>query len=165
MKAPNNGVQGTRHKVPGPLTPDVRRRNMKTIMALSCMAVATIAFAFTNAPSGSINSRLDTIIVPACEFREARAVDALEFIASSATYIAGAPTGSIGLGSLTFDYPEIFDHTLPALTNLPPITINVRRIPLRDLLNYVTKTLNMRYAVTDTNILVYTGDGTLLNKQ
>ena len=92
-------------------------------------------------------------------------MDALEFIASSATYIAEAPTGSIGLGTLAFDYPEIFDHTLPALTNLPTITINVRRIPLRDLLNYVANTLNIRYVVTETNILVYTADGTLLNKQ
>ena len=29
--APNNGVQGTLHKVSGPLTPDVQRENMKTI--------------------------------------------------------------------------------------------------------------------------------------
>jgi hypothetical protein len=138
---------------------------MKTIFASICLAAATIVSAYTNAPTGSINSRLDTILVPACEFREAPVVDALEFIVSAATYIPGEPTGSIGLGGLTFDYPEIFDHTLPALTNLPPITINVQRIPLRDLLNYVTKSLGIRYTVTDTNILVYTADGTLLNKQ
>ena len=29
----NNGVQGTRHKVPGPLTPDVRIENMKIRLA------------------------------------------------------------------------------------------------------------------------------------
>lgn len=127
--------------------------------------LGTRVFAYTNAPPGSINDRLDTLIVPACEFREANAIDALEFIVSSATYIPGAPTGSIGLGGLTVDYPEIFDHTLPTLTNLPPITINVRRMPLRDLLNDVTKTLGIRYIVTDTNILVYTADGILLNKQ
>ena len=31
MKMPNKGVQGTLHKVSGPLTPDVQRESMKTI--------------------------------------------------------------------------------------------------------------------------------------
>ncbi|GEM_PF-7060231 len=36
---------------------------------------------------------------------------------------------------------------------------------MRDALDYVTKTLNLHYRVTATNILVYTADGILLNKQ
>jgi hypothetical protein len=128
------------------------------------MLTGTAGFAFTNAPSGSINSRLDNMIIPVCEFREANAIDVLEFIVSSAIYLSEAPTVSIGLGGTAIDYPEIFDHTLPAITNLPSITLNVRRIPTRDLLNDVTKSLNLRYSVTDTSILIFTANGTLLNK-
>ena len=36
---------------------------------------------------------------------------------------------------------------------------------MRDALDYVTKTLNLRYIVTATNILIYTSDGILMNKQ
>lgn len=138
---------------------------MKTIVACICFVAWTTAFAYTNAPPGSIDHRLDTSIIPSCEFREANAIDTLEFIVTSVIYIDDAPTVSIGLGGSVVDYPEIFDHTLPALTNLPPITINVRKISVRDLLNYVTKTLNLRYIVTETSILIYTVDGTLLNKK
>ena len=128
------------------------------------MLTGTAGFAFTNAPSGSINSRLDAMIIPVCQFREANAIDALEFIVSSAIYLSEVPAVSIGLGGTAIDCPEIFDHTLPAITNLPPITINVREISTRDLINDVTKSLNLRYTVTDTSILIYTADGTLLNK-
>ena len=36
---------------------------------------------------------------------------------------------------------------------------------MRDALDFVTKTLKLRYIVTVTNILIYTSDGILLNKQ
>ena len=39
--ASNNGVQGTRHKVPGPLTPDVRRENMKYILIAIVLLFST----------------------------------------------------------------------------------------------------------------------------
>ena len=136
---------------------------MKLFAAILCIVTGTTAYAFTNAPIGSINRRLDTLIIPACEFREAKAIDILEFIVSSAIYLCDAPTESIGIGGTAIDYPDIYDHSLPVLTNLPPVTINARRISVRDLLNYVTKSLNMRYSVTDTSILIYTTDGTLLN--
>jgi len=165
MPGVHKALLRTPHKVRR-VNADVRPRNMKSIITLICLVTGIGAFAYTNVPPGSINDRLDTSIIPACVFREANAVDVLEYIVSAAIYIyPGLPTVSLGIGGHTCNYPEIFDHTLPSVTNLPPISINVRRMPHRDLLNNVTKALNLRYKVTDTSILIYTDDGILLNKQ
>ena len=140
---------------------------MKTIIACLCLATGTVAFAYSNAPPNSIDQRLDTIIIPVAEFRDAHTVDVLEFILSAAIDIPDRPTTSIGLIEAAPDYPEPerLDHSLPAVTNLHLLTINVTRMVLRDLLNNVMYTQNLRYKVTATNILIFTSDGTLLNKQ
>ena len=147
-----------------PLTRDVRLKNMKTIIACLCLSTGSAAFASSNAPPNSIDQRLDAIIIPAAEFRDAHTVDVLEFLLSAAIDIPDKLTASISL-ALGYREPERLDHSLPAVTNLHLLTINVRRMVLRDLLNNVTKTQNLRYKVTATNILIFTSDGILLNKR
>ena len=142
---------------------------MKTIIAFLCLAAGTTAFAYTNAPPGSIDDRLDTIIIPACEFRDGNAADVLEFMISGIIMMPEStdmrPIGLIDTNAPSIPHPVMLDRSLPACSNLPPLTLNLRRITMRDALDYVTKTLNLRYTVTATNILIYTADGMLLNKQ
>ena len=165
----NNRFQGTLHKVSGPLTRDVRRKNMKLIAAILWLVTVTAAFAYTNAPPGTIDDRLNTIIIPSCEFRDGNAADVLEFMISGIIMIPEAKDmrsiGLIDTNAPPIPHPVILDRSLPACSNLPSLTLNMRRITMRKALDYVTTTLNLRYTVTATNILVYTADGILLNKQ
>ena len=134
-----------------------------------CFVAWTTAFAYTNAPPGSIDHRLDTCIIPACEFRDGNAVDVLEFMISGIIMMPEAkdirPIGLINTNAPPAPHPEILNRSLSACSNLPTLNLNLRRVSMRDALDYVTKTLNLRYTVTATNILVYTADGILLNKQ
>ena len=127
------------------------------------------AIAYTNAPSGTIDDRLDTIIIPACEFRDGNAADVLEFMICGTIMIPEAkdmgPIGLIDNNAPPVPHPVILNRSLPACSNLPSLTLNLRRITMRDALDYVTKTLNLRYIVTATNILIYSSDGILMNKQ
>ena len=142
---------------------------MKTIIAFLCLAAWANAFAYTNAPPGSIDDRLDTIIIPACEFRDGNAADVLEFMITGIIMMPETKDSrSIGLidtNAPPYPEPEILDRSLPACSGLPPLTLNLRMIKAREALDHVTSTLNLRYEVTATNILIFTDDGTLLNKQ
>lgn len=169
MKQRTSGCRLSAPKRASSLNRDVRRRNMKTIIAFLCLAAWTTAFAYTNAPSGSIDARLDTIIIPACEFRDGNAVDVLEFMISGIIMMPEAKDirsiGLIDTNAPPYPEPEILDRSLPACSNLPPLTLNLRIIKAREALDYVTSTLNLRYKVTATNILIFTDDGILLNKK
>jgi len=109
------------------------------------------------------------MIIPTCIFRDGNATDVLEFMISGIIMMPEAddmrPIGLMDINAPPVPRPVILDRSLPACSNLPPLTLNLRRITMRDALDYVTKTLNLHYRVTATNILVYTADGILLNKQ
>jgi len=142
---------------------------MKRIAAILYLVIGTIAFAYTNVPPGSIDIRLDSIIFPACEFHASSAADVLDFIIFAAIMVPETkdirPIGLIDTNAPPYPEPEILDRSLPSCSNLPLLTLNLRVIKARDALDYVTSTLNLRYTVTSTNILIYTADGILLNKQ
>jgi hypothetical protein len=142
---------------------------MKTIFALICLAAGTTVSAYTNATPGTIDRRLDSIVIPACEFRNGNAADVLEFLISSIIVVPESKDirsiSLIDTNATSRPQTEIIDRSLPACSNLPPLSLNVRRIKVREVLNYVTSTLNLHYKVTATNILIFTDDGILLNKQ
>ena len=169
QNAPNKAFQAIGAKARLSLNADVRRRKMKTIVAFLCLAAWMPAIAYTNAPFGTIDDRLDTIIIPACEFRDGNAADVLEFMICGTIMMPEAkdmgPIGLIDTNAPPVPHPVILNRSLPACSNLPSLTLNLRRITMRDALDYVTKTLNLRYIVTATNILIYTSDGILMNKQ
>ena len=112
----------------------------------------------------SIEYKLDAVVIPALELRNSSAVEALEYLVSS---VADTPPridrASGGIDTI-MDSREILDRSLSATSNLPPLTINLRRIKARHALDYITEILRLKYKVTDTTILFFTEDDTLLNK-
>ena len=163
---PNKGVQGTRHKVPGPLTPDVRHNHMKTIITVLFLLACTPAIAASKATPPSIPDRIRDTIIPACAFYNGRAVDILEFLVSTALFDPLSPTVTMGHGDTFYnDFPAVLDHSLEVIINLPPMTFMMRNIRLKDALDLVTCNYHLTYRVTETNILIYSVDGILLNKK
>ena len=137
---------------------------MKIFGFILSTVFSTTIFAATNQATYSMQERLDNdnLVIPACVFRNANALDVLDFIIQAARPI---PIVDDPMATSLRPEIEIMDRTLPAAASLPPLSVNLRIIKVRDALDYVTKTLNLSYKVSGTNILIYTSDGILLNKQ
>jgi hypothetical protein len=139
---------------------------MKTLIPILFLLVCTPAYAASKATPPSIPNRLRDTIIPACAFQNGRAVDILEFLVSTALFDPLSPTVTMGHGDTFYnDFPAVLDHSLDAITSLPPMTFMMRNIRLQDALDLVTSNYHLTYRVTETNILIYSVDGFLLNKQ
>ena len=166
MKTSNNALLGTLHKVSGPQNADVRHNHMKTLIPIIFLLVCTPAFAASKATPPSIPNRLRDTIIPACAFHNGRAVDILEFMVSTALYDPLSPTFTLGHEETFYnDFPAVLDHSLYAITNLPPMTFMMRNMRLQDALDLVTSNYHLTYRVTETNILIFSVDGILLNRK
>ena len=133
---------------------------------MKILICAFMCIAASKATPPSIPDRIRDTIIPACAFYNGRAVDILEFLVSTALYDPSSPTFALGdEDTFNNDYPAVLDHSLDAITKLPPMTFLVRNMRLKDALDLVTCNYHLSYRVTETNILLYDVDGILLNKQ
>ena len=139
---------------------------MKTIIPIIFLLVCTPVYAASKATPPSIPNRLRDTIIPACAFHNGRAVDILEFLVSTALFDPFSPTVTMGHGDTFYnDFPAVLDHSLDEITSLPPMTFMMRNMRLQDALDLVTSNYQLTYRVTETNILIYSVDGILLNKK
>ena len=139
---------------------------MKTLITILFLFVCTSAIAASKAAPPSIPDRIRDTIIPACAFHNGRAVDILEFLISTALFDPLSPTFTMGYEDTLYnDFPAVLDHSLDAITSLPPMTFMMRNMRLQDALDLVSSNYQLTYRVTETNILIYSVDGILLNKK
>ncbi len=99
-------------------------------------------------PVGILKRKLAAITFPSLQFRAATPQDVIEFI-------------RLETGKLTADKTEInFVWQVPAGVPLPPITLNLKNIPLPDVLTYVTQLTGLRYRVDAYAIIIYKPEST-----
>ena len=119
--------------------------------------------------STALQEKLASIIIPSIEFRQADAIDVLQFLidASTGDQEAGS-TPSIGLTitnkptTTSQYYYELDDGTR---IDLPPLTIQYNRISLLDAIDRVTTELGLKYLFENEQIVFQTKDGKTIYKK
>jgi hypothetical protein len=137
---------------------------MMFIVALTC-AIGADTNTIATAPS----NRIDAVIIPSLEIRDTPAAQVLEFLVSAAMRPIPEPPKNWSIGMINpppieDPRPPILDAHHPAWTNMPRLTLEMRRVTLRQALDRVTHKLGLTYEVTGSNIIVRTGDGQELNR-
>lgn len=94
-------------------------------------------------PAEILTKRLAAITFPVVQFRAANLPDVIEYLREE-------------IPKLAADKTEInFVWQVPANTPMTPITLNLRNIPLPDVLNYVTQLAGLRYRVEPNAVVIY----------
>ena len=93
-----------------------------------------------------LQRKLKSIVLPVVKFREANARDVIEFL-------------QVESAKLAADKTEInFVWQLPANAPALPITLNLKNVPLTEVLNYVTQLAGLRYRVDAYAVVIYKPD-------
>jgi len=94
-------------------------------------------------PVAALKRKLAAITFPSVQFRDANPQDVIEFIRQE-------------VGKLSPDKDEInFVWQIPSGVAVPPITLNLKNIPLPDVLTYVTQLTGLRYRVDAYAVVIY----------
>lgn len=94
-------------------------------------------------PVGAMKRKLAAITFPSVQFRDANPQDVIEFIRQE-------------VGKLSPDKAEInFVWQIPSGVPIPTITLNLKNIPLPDVLTYVTQLTGLRYRVDAYAVVIY----------
>ncbi|MGO9246097.1 MAG: STN domain-containing protein [Verrucomicrobiia bacterium] len=95
-------------------------------------------------PSTALRETLDEIIIPEVNFREVGVADVIEFLRTESQKISGA------------DYPINFVWQASAESfKTTKVTLDLRRVPLADVLKYVTESAGLRYRVDPRAVVIY----------
>ena len=94
-------------------------------------------------PGYAIRRKLDEIILPEVSFRRASPAELIEYLKAESK--KHSP-----------DKSEInFVWLVPAGTKLNPVTLNLKNVPLADVLGYVTQLAGLRYRVDAHAVVIY----------
>ena len=94
-------------------------------------------------PVAALKRKLAAITFPSIQFREANPQDVIEFIRQE-------------VGKRSPDKDGInFVWQIPSGVAVPPITLNLKNIPLPDVLTYVTQLTGLRYRVDAYAVIIY----------
>ena len=94
-------------------------------------------------PVRLLKRKLATIVFPSVQFRAAKPEEVIDFIRQES-------------GKLADDKTEInFVWQVPADLVVPPITLNLKNIPLPEVLTYVTELAGLRYRVDPYAVIIY----------
>lgn len=94
-------------------------------------------------PAEGLTKRLATIIFPVVQFRAASPQDVIDYLRHES-------------GRFATDKTEVnFVWQVPDSVQLPPITLNLKNIPLSDVLNYATQLAGLRYRVEPHAVVIY----------
>ena len=97
----------------------------------------------TQNPVAALKRKLAAITFPSVQFRDANPQDVIEFIRQE-------------VGKLSPAKDEInFVWQIPSGVAGPPITLNLKNIPLPDVLTYVTQLAGLRYRVDAYAVIIY----------
>ncbi len=97
-------------------------------------------------PAASFQQRLSRIIIPAANFREAEARDIIQWLQVESA--DRAPDGK----------PVNFVWLVPSGVELPKVTLNLRQLPLLDLVRYVTMMTGLKYRLEPHALVIYQPD-------
>jgi len=93
--------------------------------------------------SPTLREALDEIIIPEVNFRGAGAADAIEVLQTESQKILGA------------DNPINFVWQAPESFKIAKVTLDLRHVPLADVLKYVTESAGLRYRVDPYAVVIY----------
>ena len=94
-------------------------------------------------PSYALRNKLEKIIVPEVSVRQAAPADVIEYLNAEAN-------------KRSPDKTQInFVWLVPAGIKLNPVTLNLRNVPLTDVLNFVTQLAGLRYRVEAHAVVIY----------
>ena len=94
-------------------------------------------------PVGVLKRKLAAITFPSVQFRDANPEDVIDFIRQET-------------GKLTADKTEInFVWQVPRGTLVSPITLNLKKVPVSEVLNYVAQVTGLRYRVDAYAVVIY----------
>ena len=94
-------------------------------------------------PVGIMKRKLAAIYFPSVQFRDANPQDVIEFISHE---VSKLPPEKADIN---------FVWQIPTGVSVPPITLNLKNIPLTDVLNYVTQLTGLRYRVDAYAVVIY----------
>ncbi len=94
-------------------------------------------------PSTALRETLDEIIIPEVDFRGVGVADAIDFLRTESQKISGA------------DYPINFVWQASESFKTAKVTLNLRSVPLADVLKYVTESAGLRYRVDPRAVVIY----------
>jgi Tetratricopeptide repeat len=96
-----------------------------------------------HSPSASLREALDEAIIPEVNFRGAGVADVIDFLQSESQKVLGVET------------PINFVWQAPETVKTARVTLNLRSIPLADVLKYVTESAGLRYRVDPHAVVIY----------
>lgn len=94
-------------------------------------------------PSGSLRHKLDEIIIPEVNVRDAPVIDVVEFLRGQSQTLSRDKTAI----NLVWQAPED--------AKTVKVTLNLRKIPFADVLKYVTDSAGLRYRVDAHAVVIY----------
>lgn len=141
----------------------------KVLASIAVLGLASALQAESQTNSVQIRERLDRVIVPSVEFREADAVAALYFLCDASTSEPPYPRQPISL-VLTSAPPVVRQEYGWELEDgsdiqLPSLNLVCRRIPLLELITLVTEQLGLTCTLDRGGIAFFTKDGRRLIKK
>jgi hypothetical protein len=94
-------------------------------------------------PSTMLRESLDEIIIPEVNFRGAGVAGVIDFLQTESQKVSGA------------DNPINFVWQAPESFKTAKVTLNLRSVPLADVLKYVTESAGLRYRVDPHAVVIY----------
>jgi hypothetical protein len=94
-------------------------------------------------PVTTLRDALDTIIIPEVNVRGAGVTEVIEFLQTESQKVSGA------------ENPINFVWQAPDNLKTAKVTLNLRRVPLADVLKYVTESVGLRYRVDAHAVVIY----------
>ena len=98
-------------------------------------------------PGIELRGKLQDMIVPELNVREAAAADVIEFLRAESKKLTQ------GIGEVNFVWQ------VPAGQQLPKVTLNLKNVPMLDAIRYVTELAKLRYRVDEHAVVVYPPEG------
>jgi hypothetical protein len=93
--------------------------------------------------STTLREALEEIIIPEVNFRGARTADVIDFLRVESQKVSGT------------DNPINFVWEAPESFKTAKVTLNLRSVPLADVLKYVTDSAGLRYRVDPHAVVIY----------
>jgi hypothetical protein len=91
----------------------------------------------------TLRETLDEIVIPEVNFRGAGVADVIDFLQRESQKVSGA------------DNPINFVWQAPEVAKTAKVTLNLRQVPLADVLKYVTESAGLRYRVDPHAVVIY----------
>jgi hypothetical protein len=100
--------------------------------------------------SAQLRAKLEKTIVPEVDFKEAKAEDVIEFLRKESPKLTPDKT------------PINFVWMVPAEAKPRPVTLMLKKVPVVDVLQYMTEAAGLRYRVDPNAVVIYSPASTTI---